>query len=316
MATAVTESALLAALSALLYMAGWMPLISQFVLLACGMPITLAGVKHGGQRAWLAALCATIVVTLTGGPTEGFFYFTSFGALGAICGHFLFAEEDPGRIFLLGAGWFFVLLVPCTTVIEKVLGLGDSLGEIQRGFVWFAMIAFDYMPGLDPASAKSLGELFSRVTATAVLCPLAFFAAFSAVMFYSNHLFSFLICWRLRLPVPPPADLRSLRTPRVLLLLLPVLAFACLATGPTSGTVSASLALNAFSIALFIAYVGGFAISVILLDRSTLTPFKRMGVSLLVMFPLFWVAILVGLLDAFVDLRSKDDGRMKKLRRF
>lgn len=316
MATAVTESALLAALSALLYMASWMPLLSQFVLLACGMPITIAGVKHGGQRAWLAALCSTIVVTLTGGPTEGFFFISSFGILGAICGHFMHVDEEPGRGFLLGAGWFFVLLVPATCVIERVLGLGDSLGEVQRGFVWCALVVVDYLPGLDPQAAKGLGDLFSRVTATGVLCPLAFFAAFSAVMYYSNHLFSFLVCWRLRLPVPPPPDLRALRTPRSMLLVMPVLAFACLATGPTSGTVPASLALNAFAIALFIAYVGGFAVTVILLDRSTLPPLKRMGVSLLVMFPLFWAAILIGLADAALDLRGAGERPMKKLRRF
>lgn len=316
MATAVTESALLAALSALLYIASWMPLLSQFVLLACGMPITIAGVKHGGQRAWLAALCATIVITLTGGPTEGFLYAMPFGALGALCGHFLHVEEEPGRGFLLGTGWLFVLMVPATTVIERLLGLGDSLGEVQRGFVWFAMILTDYVPFISAETARWAGDLLSRVTATGVLCPLAFFAAFSAVMYYSNHLFSFIVCWRLRLAVPPPPDLRSLRTPRALLVILPVLAFACLATGPTSGTVSASLALNAFTIALFVAYVGGFAITVILLDRSTLKPLQRMGVSLLVMFPLFWVAIVVGVLDAFLDLRGAEDQRMKKLRRF
>lgn len=318
MASAVTESALLAALSALLYMASWLPLLSQFVLLACGMPITLAGVKHGGQRAWLAALCATVVITLIGGPTEGYLYAVPFGALGALCGHFLHVDEEPGKAFLLGAGWLFVILVPASTVIEKVLGLGDSLAEIQRGFVWFAEYMVSWVPLIPAATAAELTDWLRRFTATAVLCPLAFFAAFASVMYYSNHLFSFLICWRLRLPVPPPPDLRSLRTPRALLVVVPLLVLGCQAAGPTSGTVVASLALNALAIALFIAYVGGFAVSVLLLDRSRLRPLARMGVSMAVMFPLFFAAIVVGLLDAAVDLGARTESAKgpPPLRRF
>src|SRR5687767_9806723 len=98
MASAVTESALLAALSALLYMAGWMPLLTYFVQLTCAMPITLVGIRHGGQRAWTAALVATVVVGLTGGPTEAFIYAVPFGVMGAISGYFLHAEDDPARI--------------------------------------------------------------------------------------------------------------------------------------------------------------------------------------------------------------------------
>ena len=315
MATAVTESALLAALSALLYMASWIPLVSQFVLLACGMPITIAGVKHGGQRAWLAALCTTIVITLTAGPTEGFLYAMPFGALGALCGHFLYIEEESGKGFLLGTGWLFVMMVPATTVVERVLGLGDSLGEVQRGFVWCAMVAADYIPFVAPETAKAIAGWLQLFTATAVLCPLAFFAAFCAVMYYSNHLFSFLVCWRLRLSVPPPPDLRAMRTPRAMLVVLPVLAVTCAITGPTSGTVAASLALNALAIALFIAYIGGFAVTVILLDRSRLKPLARMFASLLVMFPLFAGAMVLGVLDAAIDLRGAPE-RNIKLRKF
>jgi uncharacterized protein YybS (DUF2232 family) len=196
-------------------------------------------------------------------------------------------------------------MVPATMVVERALGLGDSLLELQKGLVWSAGVFAGSIPGLSAGTADAFTRWLRELTATAVLCPLAFFAAFSAVMFYANHLFSFLVLWRLRIPVAPPADLRTLRTPRVLLVVLPLLVAACGYAGVRSGTVAASLALNALLIALFIAYVGGFAVTVTRLDRTPLRPVLRMGASLLVMFPLFPVAIMLGLADAVIDLRAR-----------
>ena len=311
MASAVTESALLAALSALLYMASWMPVISSFILLACAMPITVAGVKHGGGKAWLAMLCAAIVIALTGGPSEGFLYLVPFGVLGALCGHFLHIDEEPARHFLLGAGWLFVIMVPAFTIVERVLGLGQSLQELQTGVIWSFQTFAEFF-NLRTTWVSTLRDF----SATFILCPLAFYAAFSAVMYYSNHLFSFLICWRLRLAVSPPPDLRRLRTPRALLVLVPALALASSLTGPTSKTVTASLALNSFAIVLFIAYVCGFALTVIALDRSPLKPLARMAISLLMMFLLFPLTTLLGLADAALDLRRTVTLPPKPLQRF
>ena len=316
MASAVTESALLAALSALLYMASWMPLLSSFILLACAMPITVAGVKHGGGRAWLATFCTSIVIGLTGGPSESLLYLVPFGAMGALCGHFLHVDEEPGRHFLLGSGWLFVILIPSFTILERALGLGQSLLELQTGMIWSAQAFANFLCAIFPLPASTV-TVFRDFAATGMLCPLAFYVAFSAVLYYSNYLFSFIVLWRLRLPVPPPPDLRRLRTPRAMLLVTPLLAIACWIAGPCSRTVTSSILMNLLAIALFFAYVGGFALTVILLDRSTLKPLQRMGVSLLMMFVLFPLSIVLGLADAALELRGQPDpAAARPLRRF
>jgi uncharacterized protein YybS (DUF2232 family) len=310
MASAVTESALLAALSALLYMSSWTPLLGQLVMLCCAAPLTVAGVRHGGGRAALASLCATIVVGLVGGPTEAFLFAIPFGVLGAISGYFLHSEEDPGRIQVLGAGYLFVAITPATILLERALGLPDSVLEMQRGLVWFFAWPFGLVSDWLHLQVKLL-------LATGLLVPLTFFVVFAAVIFYANHLLAFLVMWRLRIPCPLPANLHSWRTPRRLLHVTPVLALIALATGPLSGTIAASLALNALVVALFVAYIGGFALVAWRLAHSRLRPLARMGVSILVMFPGIPVAVALGLADAVWDLRSTDEKKaMKPLARF
>lgn len=310
MASAVTESALLAALAALLYMSGWTPLLGQIVQLACAMPLSIAGLRHGGSRASLAALCAIIVVGLVGGPTEAYFFSVPFAALGAVSGAFLHREDEPGRIMLLGSGWFLVFLTPAAILLERALGLPDSVLEAQRGIIWLFSWPFEQL-------SASLGLHARLVLATAMLVPLIFFVMFSAVLFYANHLLTFLVAWRLRVPCPPPANLHTWRTPRWVLHAAPAFALIALFAGPESVTIPASLAMNALLVTLFIAYVGGFAVTAYRLAHSPLRPLARMAISVLVMFPGFAIAIAIGLADAAWDLRATGERKaMRPLQRF
>lgn len=310
MASAVTESALLAALSALLYMSGWTPLLGQMVMLACAMPLSIAGLRHGGARAALAALCATIVVGLIGGPTEAYFFAVPFGALGAISGAFLHSEDEPGRIMLLGSGWFLVLITPAAILLERALGLPDSVLEVQRAVIWFFTWPFEQV-------SEWLGRHARLLLATGMRVPLIFFVMFAAVLFHANHLLAFLVSWRLRIPCPPPANLHTWRTPRFVLHAAPAFALIAFIAGPESVSIPASLAMNALLVTLFIAYVGGFAVTAYRLAHSALSPLARMAVSMLVMFPGFAVAIAIGLADAAWDLRATDERKaMRPLKRF
>src|SRR5579862_9141507 len=113
MAKTVTESALMAALSFLLYIAGSLiPLISGFVMLVCPLPIVYVGVQHGGRRAAMAALCTAVLVGLTIGPTEAYFYTLPFGVTGVVTGHLFFRDEDPSRMLLIGTGVLLILMLP------------------------------------------------------------------------------------------------------------------------------------------------------------------------------------------------------------
>ena len=87
MARAVTESALMAALSFLLYLAASIPVLGGFFILLCPVPLTLVGLRHGSRRAVLSCLCSVLLVAvLTGGPVQGYLYLVPFGLMGVITG--------------------------------------------------------------------------------------------------------------------------------------------------------------------------------------------------------------------------------------
>jgi uncharacterized protein YybS (DUF2232 family) len=360
MAKTVTESALMAALSFLLYLASSIPVLSAFVILVCPLPIVYVGVQYGGRRAALAALCTTVLVGLVLGPTESYLYLLPFGLTGVVTGHLLFRDEDPNRMLMMGSGILLVAMMPAAMFLEKAMGLGDAVAEMQKQILWFAQtVALPVLQFLwqglpialagvvaaasvgvmsAPAGARTLRAVaglalvaglgacglwlygpqslvsadfqaklpqhLNGLLATWMKFPIGIFFAIALVLFYSNHLFSFLLFMRLRIPVAPPPDLRTYRMARPMVLVGLLLAVACVFVHPAGGSIQACLCLNALTIIFFMGYIGGMSLLAVLLDATQLHPLARMLISCSIMLPLFPVAIALGFLDALFRIKE------------
>jgi len=309
MAQTLTESALMAALSFLLYVAGYTPLLSAFALLASPLPITWVGVRHGGRQAALAALCAAVVVGLVLGPPDAYLYFVPFGLLGTLTGHLYFRDEDPIRMLWIGTSLLFVTTTPAALLLEKAMGLDDPVKELKRLIDPVLPAPIGWIPGLDPTTVQQNVAFVSSQVSTMVRVPLAFFLVLSFALFYCNHLASFLLFWRLKMPVCPPPDVRRYRTPRFILAATPPLLAAYIMAGGGNGRIENAVFLNLFLAGAFFTFLGGLACVTILLDRSSLKPLARVGVSFLSLIVFWPLLIVLGFVDGLFLLRERATAR-------
>src|SRR5688572_26215190 len=98
MARAVTESALMAALSFIFYIASNVPLLGAIFIFLCPVPITFVGVRHGTRRAALSCACATVLVfAVAGGFASAYIFMASFGIFGVASGWMLTRQGSTGR---------------------------------------------------------------------------------------------------------------------------------------------------------------------------------------------------------------------------
>jgi uncharacterized protein YybS (DUF2232 family) len=305
MAQTLTESALMAALSFLLYIAGYTPLLSAFVLLASPLPITWVGVRYGGRQAALSALCAAVVVGLVLGPPDAYLYLVPFGLLGTLTGYLYYRDEDSVRMLWIGTSLLFVTTTPAALLLEKAMGLDDPVSELKKLFEPLLTTPIGWIPGLDPAVLKQSTAFVSAQISTMVRAPLAFFLVLSFALFYCNHLASFLLFWRFKMPVCPPPDIRRFRTPRFILAAIPAFLAAYVLSGGGNGQIANAVYLNLVLAGAFFSYLGGLACMTVSLDRSSLKPLARVGVSFLSLIVFWPLLILLGFVDGIFFLRDR-----------
>jgi uncharacterized protein YybS (DUF2232 family) len=295
----------MAALSGLLYLGTSVPLLEFVVILACPLPVTVVGVRHGGRRAALAALCAAALVALLSGPHSALFYLAPFGLLGAITGHLIHRDEEPVRMLALGTGLVLIAVMPLTLGLEAATGLATSTAQIGDAMAWAAAGLATHLPLADPAARAALAARAKDHVRTLMRVPVWFFFLFSLLLFYTNHLATFLIFWRLRIPVPPPPDLRRLRLPRSTLAAMVALAAGYALAGGGSGTIAACLAANGVAIGAALGYAEGLAVLACAMDRRRLRPGWRFLVTSVAMFPAAPLTAATGLADTLADFRAR-----------
>lgn len=141
-AQALTFSALMAALSVILYILGaFVPILGFFARLALGVPLILAIlIPQSDTQAIGASLVATFILTLLFGPTAGLHYALAFALSALVMGFLLRRGKAYGPSILwslcagiLGTGLYYLALFVITGM--DVAAIGESLDTMKADII-------------------------------------------------------------------------------------------------------------------------------------------------------------------------------------
>lgn len=297
MARAVTESALMAALSFLLYVASTVPLLGAICVFLCPVPITIVGVRHGTRRAALSCACATVLVfALAGGFTAAYLFMASFGIFGLASGWMLTREGSPGRALGLATMAVTLVLAPTIYLAGMGMGLGDSLAEAQK--MMFSMLDAQAALFNDPSFTAALPKL-KDFLATLMVFPLMGFVVSSLTGLYLNHLVTHKVFERMGFAVRPPPNPYHLRMAPWAPLLLVLCWIRYGAVGGANRTMEASFFLNVALVGVYIAWFSGIAALARLWSPKQELPVSRYLLLVFVGIFFGWLPVLLGCFDAF-----------------
>ena len=288
---------MMAALSFLFYVASNIPVLGAIFFLLCPVPITFVGVRHGTRRAAMSTACATVLVfILAGGPGPAYLFLAGFGIFGLASGWMLTRQGPPGRALVMATFALTLALAPTTKLLEKGVGVEDSMAETQK--MLFTMMDTQAQWMNDPAFTAALPH-YKDLWATVFHVPLVLFLVTAFTGLYLNHLVTHRVFLRMGFTVHPPPSPYHMRMPVWGTLALALLWMRYNAIGGANRTMEASLILNGLLIGAYAAWFSGIAAVARMWSPKQEITLPRFG--LLTFLGLFFggIPILVGLFDSF-----------------
>jgi len=307
---ALTEGALMAALSVVLYLVGQVPPLSIILPLLSPIPITWVGVQNGAGAAVQSAMVSTLVCFLLLGPVGAYIYVVPFGAIGVICGALLHMERSSEEVLIQGGLLTCLVLVVGYMGIEQGLGMTEGAEEIQTMLggilalpAWplARLVEWAAVDGIDPQIVYALRdatvEILSRL-------PIGLLFPVAILFVYANHLMSFLIFVRFGQFVVPPAGPMQLRLGRRWVLLVLLLLIVTPAAAVLDQRWLATLLGNGSLVGLFFFYVSGLArLSRWFQDRGwSLAP--RLVASFSMVFLFAPLTAMLGMVTSFESVKE------------
>lgn len=188
----LVETAFLASTSCLLWLINYYFPIGPVLQICFPIPLALVYLRWGSRAGWMSAWVASLLLSVLMGPARSILFLLPFGFLGV----------------LLGACWRRRVSWPVS------LGLGTLLGSIGFFFrIWFTSILLgedlwiyvttqvtDFLDWLFLKLGLLIQPELSLVQALAVVA----IVANSLVYLFAVHLLAWILCSRLKSPIPPP----------------------------------------------------------------------------------------------------------------
>jgi uncharacterized protein YybS (DUF2232 family) len=211
MARAVTESAMMAALSFVLYLASNIPLLGAFIAWLAPVPLTYVVLRHGLRRGIMSCACTCVLLLVVGGgPASAYLFLGMFGLVGIACGWMLRRDEPQINALFKATLMLTILVTPMTYLAGRVVGAGESMDAgVQLFFKQLDQMATWFN---DP-SFTALFEQYKKLILTLMVAPVFALALSSFVLIYVNHLITYWLSGRLGIQVPPPPNPYHMKFP-------------------------------------------------------------------------------------------------------
>lgn len=297
MARAVTESALMAALSFLLYVGASIPFVGAFCVFLCPVPITFVGVYHGHRRAALACLCTTVLVSmLTGGFTQGYLYLTAFGVFGLATGWMLTYRGDMGRALMIATFALTLLLGPLTFLIGQSLGASEPIAQAETAL--FKFVDEQVAKLGDPHLSAAMPQL-KAMCSTLLKFPLLAFLIPALVGLYVQHWVTYKLFERLGRTVPKPPNPYHLKMAPWISCAFFAIAIRYGQVGGANKTYEASILLNLMYACIYLAWFAGISAVARMIWPKEEIPLGRYAALMIPGFLFGNLPMLIGLFDSF-----------------
>lgn len=311
----LTEGALMAGLSTILILAGsFLPLIGMFLLLVCGLPITIATVRNGTRLGGLAAIVVVILLAIIVGPLSAISCGLQFILIAWIFG-WMFAHRKSAMktisagvaasliaTILLGMMSFALmgfsvetLQTQMQTYVEDVIGMYDSMGMLEQMASQEQMSKVEF----EAALLQNMTAMFGIIPAILLMS-----SAGSALINYGITIY---ILKRLKIKVPRMKPFKEFSLPFNTIWVIILVWAMWLGSNYLQISVLQLAVQNLFVLGCVAMLIQGLAVTLYWFD------FKNMSLGMKI-FSIFFViffftgffitCLFAGLLDLLFDLRK------------
>lgn len=318
---ALTETAFLAALTAVLFFLAQIPLIGPFLCLGCPFPLTLMVHRHGGRQGLVGALAALLVVALMQGYLA--LLAVPFVVVGLSTGLMARRRWPPLACIGWGGLGMGLLLTGLTWAYENLYAARWGLRPLRDSWVDLVGRSLDGVTG-----SAGLQEYLVRIGYAVSWMPLAVALLLGLLGFWLYYQAARPVLVRFQVPLAPLPAFASWRAPGILTLLVVLVLVLDRVPGslealrPAQGPHFPLLLVIQLEVLLeaFYALMGAAVLDAVLARGGLPWPLRRLLELLALGLPLpgglrgYSLLGLVGLLDPVLDLRGRmHSGREKTL---
>ena len=304
----LTEGAILATLVALLALATrYLPIIGFASALVCPLPLTFLVIRQGMRVALLAAVVATVVGAVAGGPLTGIAIVVTFAPLGMVLGLGVRNRWNAGTIVLVSTAVVTVSLLVNLVLTLVTAGINPytvMIQSMQEGQEQ-ALRLYERL-GIDRRQLERVSGMMKQwLDLMPRLIPLLIVVGGASTALI-NFQVGRLILKRFAVETPALPPLSTWRTHPLFLWMLPVGFFLAIAGRERSPAIEAA-GLNLSLLSQMLFSLQGLLVAWAFFDRhSTPNWLRWVMIALAFTQPVLGVAALFfGLADAAFDLRGR-----------
>ena len=198
----IIVSALLSAITIILYFLSNIPILNFVGVLLCPVPLTLISFVYGFGFGFLSMSVAFVLVFLSLGIVQAYFYLSIFGFLSVVTGVMTRIFLDPFRVAVYSIIIILLFNLFFYYGVEKLFGLEDMIKEFKMMIMKMINWLFDNL-GFVSNTFKKYPIYYLNIL---IEVPLMLFFLVSFAMFYLNFFASGYLFKRFGVPFPelPP----------------------------------------------------------------------------------------------------------------
>lgn len=310
----LTEGALMAGLSAILVLAGsFIPVLGTFLLLVCGLPITIVTVRNGSYLGGLSAIVVVFLLAIIVGPISAISCGLQFILIAWIFGWMFAHRKSAGKT--ISAGVAASLLATIAIALLSFALMGFSIDTLQTEMyaymdevinMYERTGLLEQMAGQEITKVEFRAQMMQSMSAVLGLLPtiLLLSSAASAIINYGITIY---ILKRLKIKIPRMKPFKEFSFPNSIIWLIILIWGLWLGRSYLNIGVVPLVVQNLFVLGCAVLFLQGLAVTAYWFNFSGMS----LGMKIFTVFFVFFFftgfivsCVFVGLADLLFDLRK------------
>jgi len=312
---AITEGAVMAALTAVLAMTGvYFPVLSPVIMLVWTLPVVVVCLRRGMRAGALTMAVAGLMIMIVATPVDGLYMLMRSAAPALLIGRGFHRKWRAEKTVLFTTLAAFISLLASLAISVFVMGVSlEEMFTLSPDMVDEIVVMFgDY--GLLTSWNMSAGEATAYITSmfesVYQLIP-AILIMTSLLSACTNYLASHVLLGRLKMPLPPMINLAAFRLPFGLVFVL-ILGVGLMVVGanflpqyPSLVTIGQNITYSTLSLY----FIQGLGLVFFLIKTAPQDTRKFWRFGFILVFVIFFFQLLsilgyMGVVDALFDFRK------------
>ncbi|MCD6436453.1 MAG: DUF2232 domain-containing protein [Clostridiales bacterium] len=298
---ALTESALMTAITCVLAIAGiYIPFLG-FCMFIISVPFVVLMVRHSWKYVVISAISSAILVTFISFPTYGIYVAIFGGLVGLVMGHYIKEKKDSSYIMFYGAlmtSVAFIIILTITTLIT-----GVSLSDIVEKAFTEMLYLRDNM-GLTNMMNTSEMQFTEVLKIFKMIIPSSLIVI-AGIYSMVNYLIATIIMRRIGMDVSSAHKFSEFALPNNIMAGTTIILVLSYISGKLNIVDSQVLFINILNLFVYVFLIQGIAIMFFFLEKRKLKKSaKILSVVAIFLFQMTLILAIVGWLDNVFDFRK------------